>query len=204
MSFRISPLAAALALGTAAAPMAAQSTAGNTPTSLALTESPIPPPAPGALKPAYRLRLTSTWPQQAVTAGCRNGGEETLDGRLTENADGTYSGRFARRTRMLFCGAHGAAASACSLELAGNGTVTMTGVVLADETSPSGRSIRVTWIPAAGHEAAVTGACADGFKQAVQEMYLSTPHAAEFPLTTVGAGARTEQLENYAWKVELE
>ena len=203
MSFRVSPLAAVLALGTAA-PLAAQSPAASTPTALALTLSPIPPPAPGALKLAYRLRLTSTWPQQAVTAGCRNGGEETLDGTLTENTDGTYSGRFARRTRMLFCGAHGPAASACSLDLVGHGTVTMTGVVLADEASPSGRSVRVTWIPAAGHEAAVTGACAGGFKQAVREMYLSTPHAAEFPLTTVGSAPRTEELESYAWRVELE
>jgi hypothetical protein len=50
----------------------------------------------------------------------------------------------------------------------------------------------------------VHGACAPAFKQAMKEMYLSTPHAAEFPLTSVGAGPRTERLENYAWKVELE
>jgi hypothetical protein len=35
-------------------------------------------------------------------------------------------------------------------------------------------------------------------------MYLSTPHAVEFPLTSAGAGPRRERLENYAWKVELE
>ncbi len=61
-------------------------------------------PTPVALKTAYHVRLTSTWPQE--TAGdCRNGGEETLDGTLTRNADGTYSGSLARTTRLLFCGA---------------------------------------------------------------------------------------------------
>jgi hypothetical protein len=202
MHFRISPLAAALALGGVAAPAVAQSPAPVAPASLTLTAPPRP--AAGALKSAYRLRLTSMWPQQIVTAGCRNGGEETLDGTLTRNPDGTYSGSFARQTRLLFCGAHGPVASACSLDLVGKGRVTMTGVVLEDETSPSGRSIRVTWTPDAGHEAAVSGECADGFKQAVRGMYLSTLHAAEFPLTTVGSGRRTDELESYAWRVEVE
>jgi hypothetical protein len=35
-------------------------------------------------------------------------------------------------------------------------------------------------------------------------MYLSTVHAAEFPLTTVGSGSRTEEPESYAWRVEVE
>jgi len=204
MQFRISPLAAALALGGLAAPAVAQAPAPVAPASLTLTRPPIPAPAPGALKAAYRLRLTSLWPQQIVTAGCRNGGEETLDGTLTRNPDGTYSGSFVRQTRLLFCGAHGPAASACSLDLVGKGRVTMTGAVLEDETSPSGRSIRVSWTPAAGHEAEVSGECAEGFKQAVRSMYLSTLHAAEFPLTTVGSGPRTDELESYAWRVEVE
>ena len=50
----------------------------------------------------------------------------------------------------------------------------------------------------------MTGACAEAFKQAVREMYLSTPHAAEFPLTTVGSAPRTEALDSYAWKVRLD
>lgn len=202
MSFRISPLAVALALGGAAAPVMAQSPAPVAPASLALTAPPMP--GPGALKSAYRLRLTSMWPQQIVAAGCRNGGEETIDGTLTRNPDGSYAGNFSRQTRLLFCGAHGPVASACSLDLVGKGRVTMTGVVLEDETSPSGRSIRVTWAPDAGHEAVVSGECADGFKQAVREMYLSTLHAAEFPLTTVGSGPRSDELESYAWRVEVE
>lgn len=204
MRFRISPLATALALGAVAAPAMAQTPAPVAPAALVLTTPPMPAPAPVALKSAYRLRLTSRWPQQLVAAGCRNGGAETLDGTLTLNPDGTYSGSFARQTRLLFCGAHGPVASACSLDLVGKGRVTMTGVVLADATSPSGRSIRVTWTPVAGHEAAVSGECAEGFKQAVRRMYLSTMHAAEFPLTTVGSGPRTEELESYAWRVEVE
>jgi hypothetical protein len=204
MHFRISPLAAALALGGLATPAPAQTPAPVAPASLTLTAPPISAPAPGALKSAYRLRLTSRWPQQIVAAGCRNGGEETLDGTLTRSPDGTYSGSFARQTRLLFCGAHGPAASACSLDLVGQGRVTMTGVVMEDETSPSGRSIRVTWTPDAGHEAEVSGQCAEGFKQAVRSMYLSTLHAAEFPLTTVGSGPRTDELESYAWRVEVE
>jgi hypothetical protein len=198
MSFRISPLAAALALAGITTPVAAQSAA------LALTAAPVPIPLPGALKPAYHLRLTSQWPQQTVTPGCRNGGEETLDGTLTQNAEGAYSGTFTRHTELLFCGAHGAAAASCSLALGGEGTVAMIGAVMRDETSPSGRSVRVTWTPAPGHDAQVTGECADTFKQAVRAMYLSTPHAAEFPLTTVGAAPMTERLENYAWEVELD
>lgn len=204
MSFRFSPLAAALALGGVTTPVLGQSADGRAPTALALTAESAPVPGPAALKRAYHLSLTSTWLQQVVAAGCRNGGEETLEGTLALETDGTYSGRFARRTRLLFCGAHGPAAAGCSLMLEGKGAVAMTGVVLADETSPSGRSVRVTWMPAPGHDAEVTGACAEGFKQAVREMYLSTPHAAEFPLTTVGSAPRTEELDSYAWKVRLD
>lgn len=215
MGFRISLLAAVLVLSGAAGTASAQATsAEGVASSLALTperdataphvRAPEFRPASGALKAAYRIRLTSRWPQDSVSATCWNGGVETLAGTLTRDVNGTYSGNFRRETRLLFCGAHGPATSACSLDLEGNGSVAMTGVVLADETSPSGRSIRVTWTPAAGQQAAVTGDCAEGFKQAVRGMYLSTLHAAEFPLTTVGSGPRTEELESYAWRVEVE
>ena len=140
-----------------------------------------------------------------MTAGCRNGGEETLEGTLARSPDGTYSGTLrAADAALVLRRARTRPRRRARSTLVGKGAVTMTGVVLADETSPSGRSIRVTWTPAPGHEAAVSGACAEGFKQAVREMYLSTPHAAEFPLTTVGSGPRTEELESYAWKVEVE
>jgi hypothetical protein len=216
MGFRISPLAVVLVLSGAAGSVSAQAPAAGdgVASALALTALParaarraspaVTEPAPGALKSLYHLRLTSRWPQEVVSAECGNGGQERLAGTLTRNPDGTYSGTFTRETRLLFCGAHGAAASACSLDLVGKGTVAMTGVVMADEASPSGRSIRVTWTPAAGHQAAVTGNCAEGFKDAVRGMYLSTLHAAEFQLTTVGSGLRTEEPESYAWSVELE
>ena len=164
-------------------------------------------PARPALKPVYHVRLTSTWPQDAG-GGCRNGGEETIEGTIAREADGTYTGTFARRTELLFCGTHGSPgdteAAACELALTGQGEVRATGVVREDESSPSGQEVRLVWTPTPTHEAAVHGACAPAFKQAMKEMYLSTPHAAEFPLTAAGAGPRTERLENYAWKVELE
>jgi hypothetical protein len=162
-------------------------------------------PTPAALKTAYHVRLTSTWPQESA-GDCRNGGGETLDGRLIRNADGTYSGSFARNTRLLFCGAHGSeatAAESCALMLQGKGRVTVRGVVVDDETSPSGRSARVEWTPVPGHAAVVTGACPAAFKDALRGMYLSTRHGAEFPLTAAGAGPRSERLENYPWTVEL-
>ncbi len=80
----------------------------------------------------------------------------------------------------------------------------VTGVVLGDEISPSGRAVRLTWTPAPGQEADVSGTCASAFKDAVRALYLSIPHGAEFALTSIGAGPRTERLENYAWQVTLE
>jgi hypothetical protein len=182
---------------------AAQSALEPARVSFALAEK---APTPAALKTAYHVRLTSTWPQEAA-GDCRNGGEETLDGTLTRRADGTYSGSLARSTRLLFCGSHGAegtAGESCALTLDGKGRVTAGGVVVDDETSPSGWSVRVEWTPLPGHAAVVTGACPAAFKDALRGMYLTTRHGAEIPLTTAGAGPRTERLENYAWTVELD
>jgi hypothetical protein len=195
--------AAALALALIPSDGAAQSALRPARASFALAGE---VPAPAALKTAYHVRLTSTWPQEAA-GDCRNGGEETLDGTLTLNTDGTYSGSFTRNTRLLFCGAHGsegAAAERCALTLRGEGRVTVNGVVMDDETSPSGRSVRVEWTPVSGHSAVVTGACPAAFKDALRGMYLTTRHGAEFPLTTAGEGPRTKRLENYAWAVELD
>ena len=177
---------AALA-GTAPASAAAQA---RRPTSPSMSLAGAPGTAPAALKPAYHVRLTSTWPQETGGQDCRNGGEEDVEGTLSRNADGTF------RT----AGGSGS----CAITLAGSGQVRATGVVLADDQSPSGRSMRLVWSPAPDQRATVTGACADSFKRAVKAMYLSTAHAAEFGLTPAGAGPRTERLENYAWKVELE
>ena len=88
-----------------------------------------------------------------------------MEGTLTLNDDGTYAGRFTRRTELLFCGAHGpheiGAASSCALTLTGEGRVVATGVVMEDGESPSGRSLRLTWTPVPGHVATVTGECAE-------------------------------------------
>ena len=165
-------------------------------------------PVPAALKSAYRVRLTSTWSQEVEATGCRNGGDEALEDKLTSNADGSYTGTLNRRTELLFCGVHGTPqvmeATGCALTLSGAGAVSANGVVIPDETAPSGRAMRLTWTPAVGHKATVSGPCAPAFKRALKAMYLSTIHAAEFPLTTVGSGPRSERLENYAWNVELE
>ncbi len=207
MPFQFARLTAALALGSLTTSALAQSAVPPS-APLALLGAPAPTTAPTALKAAYRVRLTSTWPQETAAAGCRNGGEETLDGTLSRNADGTYSGTLSRRTELLFCGGHGAHAGAdaasCALTLRGQGTVDVTGVVMGDEASPSGRAVRLMWTPTPGHEAAVSGACASGFKDAMKAMYLSTPHGVEFALTAAGAGPRWERLEDYAWEVTLE
>jgi hypothetical protein len=194
---RILGLLSGLALTTlpAAAPAAGQT--------IALGEAAASQPP--LLAESYRLRLRSAWPQ-AVDAGeqCRNGGDEIVDGVLSRGADGTYHGRFDRRTLMLFCGAHGVGGGACEMVLECNGEVTMTGVVVPDETSPSGRALRVSWRPSLTHRAVVRGVCSADFKRAVEEMYLSVRHGAEFAVPEAGTGKRMERLENYAWTVEIE
>jgi hypothetical protein len=201
----IHPLAAVLML--AVTPMAGKAQSATSAHTLALTLAVGDTPARPALKSDYHVRLTSTWPQEAAS-GCRNGGEETIEGTLAREADGTYTGTFDRRTELLFCGTHGtrqdAKAADCELVLTGRGDVRATGMVWDDEANPGGQEMRLVWTPEATHEASVRGACAPAFKQAMKEMYLSTPHAVEFRLTSAGAGPRTERLENYAWSVELE
>lgn len=203
----LSPLAATLALA-ALAPMAAGAQSAPPPPTIALSAADDAGSARAVLKPAYHVRLTSTWPQEITAGGCRNGGEEVIEGTLARDGDGTYAGTFTRRTELLFCGAHGgregAQLSACALTLTGGGDVDVIGVVRGDETGPTGQEVRLVWTPARGQQATVSGECAPAFKEAVKRMYLSTPHAAEFPLTSAGAGPRTERLENYAWAVELE
>ena len=193
----IPALAASIALlGAGPAPAKAQAAP---PAARAISLARSPGPMISVLKSVYHVRLTSTWPQETGARGCRNGGEEAVEGTLTLNDDGSYAGTFSRRTQLLFCGAHGphesAAASSCAITLTGEGRVVATGEVMEDGESPSGRSLRLTWMPGPGHAATVTGECAEGFKQAVKAMYLSTPHAAEFALTPSGAGPRSERLE---------
>jgi hypothetical protein len=203
----ILPLATALALAGLIPRSAGAQRPGYGPT-IALTLADSAMPVRVALKSAYRVRLTSTWPQQVMAGGCRNGGHETIEGTLTRTASGGYVGTFARRTELRFCGAHGgheaAAAANCELVLTGQGDVGATGVVRRDPTGPTGHEVRLVWTPVEGHRVAVGGACAPAFKEAMKRMYLTTPHAAEFALPSAGTGPRTERLENYAWAVELE
>jgi hypothetical protein len=200
----IPPVAAVLAFA-ALTPIAGSAQLESVPAlALSLGDSIQPSPA---LKAAYHVRLTSTWPQEAF-AGCNNGGLETIEGTLARTADGHYRGTFTRQTKLLFCGAHGTregtSASACELELTGHGTVAVNGALRAREAGVGGQDVLLVWTPIAGHAAVVRGACATAFKAAVKQMYLTTPHAAEFALPSAGTGPRTERLENYAWTVELE
>ena len=191
------PTAAALALLLLTVPPAAAP-------AIAYGEPPPPRGRPDALAERYHVRLTSAWPQLPAGAGCENGGEEVVEGTLARTGAGDYSGTLARKTHLLFCGAHGPARDACTLVLDGAGGVVMRGMVLSDERSPTGRVLRVAWTPAAEHTARVDGACGTAFKQAVRRMYLTARHGVEFALPNAGAAPRTERLEDYAWVVEVE
>jgi hypothetical protein len=165
-----------------------------------------PPPAPVAhdkLAEHYHIRLTSAWPQLPASAGCENGGTETVEGTLTRSGAEDYAGTFTRTTRLLFCGAHGPTGDPCTLVLDGEGDVAMRAMAVEDERSPSGRALRMAWTPAAEHGARVTGACSGEFKEKVERMYLTARHGVEFTLPNAGAAPRTERLEDYAWTVEV-
>lgn len=156
------------------------------------------------LAEAYHLRLESVWPQAAGADGaCRNGGDEIVEGRLQRDVDGVYRGSFDRRTVILFCGAHGANGEACELVLEGEGKVAMTGRAVADETSPSGSALRLSWRPSPTHGAEARGACSADFKRSMEGMYLSVAHGAEVAVPAAGSGKRRERLENYPWTVEV-
>jgi hypothetical protein len=169
---------------------------------IAFSDAAAPPRA--ALADAYHLRLESAWPQaSAAEEACRNGGDEVVEGTLQRGVDGVYRGSLERRTLILFCGAHGAGGEACELVLEGDGTVAVTGHVVADDASPSGSALRISWHPSPTHGATVRGACAADFKRSIEAMYLSATHGAEFAVPAAGAGKRVERLEEYAWTVEV-
>jgi hypothetical protein len=164
-------------------------------------------PAPRAAAPlaaAYHLSLESAWPQLGTSGiACRNGGDEMIGGMVTRNAAGIYEGTLDRTTLLFFCGTHSASGTSCELVLEGDGSVAVQGVVVADEASPSGSALRLSWTPMADHLAEVQGECSADFKRSVREMYLSVRHGVEFALPVAGKGMR-ERLENYAWTVEVE
>lgn len=186
-------LAALLAFMPLSTPASAQALAYERPTVEAK-------PQPAA---AYQVRLTSAWPQLGTTGDCPNGGDETVQGTIERNAAGDYAGTLSRRTLLLFCGAHGAAAQACTLVLEGSGPVVARGQLVSDPASPSGRAVHLSWSPTPTHAARTRGTCPPEFAAAVERMYLSVQHGAEFVLPAGGAPYR-ERLENYAWIVEIE
>ena len=161
-------------------------------------------PRPPALAASYHLILTSTWPETGEPAGCGNGGNEVVEGTLTRSASDRYAGTFTRRTRLRFCGAHGASDQSCAVVLRGEGEVAATGTVMEDGQSPSGRVLQLTWIPQPGHAAQTEGACAAGFKRKLEALYLSVRHGVEFPLPGAGAAPRTERPDGYAWTIAIE
>jgi len=150
------------------------------------------------LAAAYRVVLQSAWPQLPGTAGCENGGSETVDGVLSRTRRGDYTGTFTRHTRLLFCGAHGAGVGACALMLEGEGEVAMHGTIV------DGGRLRVVWVPAPGHTAQVRGACDVSFKEGLERMYLTAAHGVEFRLPAAGAAPRRERPEGYPWIVVVE
>ena len=164
-------------------------------------------PAPRGAAPladAYHLSLRSAWPQLGSSgAACRNGGDEMLRGMVMRNAEGMYEGTLDRTTLLFFCGAHSVSGESCELVLEGDGRVAVRGVVVSDEVSPSGRALRLSWVPSADHAAEVQGACSADFKRSVRQMYLSVRHGAEFALPVAGKAMR-ERLEDYPWTVEVE
>ncbi len=165
--------------------------------SIALRALPSAEPAP-PLAAVYRVVLQSAWPQLQATAGCENGGTETVQGVLSRTPGGDYTGTFTRHTRLLFCGAHGPRAGACTLVLQGEGQVAMQGTIV------DGNQVRLVWTPTAGHAAEVRGACDATFKEGLERMYLTAAHGVEFRLPAAGAGPRRESLEGYAWVVAVE
>lgn len=169
--------------------------------SMAYSDAGAPPRV--TLAGTYHLKLESAWPQGAAGEACRNGGDEVVEGILRRGGDGVYRGSFERRTLILFCGAHGASGEACELVLEGDGKVAMTGLVVPDETSPSGSALRLTWRALPAHGATVRGACSADFKRSVETMYLSVTHGVELAVPASGAGKRRERLESYAWTAEV-
>lgn len=190
--------AAALALSILIAPpLAAQSFALET--GPADYRAPLPPAA------TYRITLASAWPQvNGAEVGCLNGGDEVVEGVLTRIGPDRYEGTFHRRTTLRFCGAHGSSGAACALVLYGDGAVRMTGLAIPDDRSPSGRTLRLSWAPEPGHGARTEGACAEGFKRKVEEMYLGVRHGVELALPVAGAAPRRERLEGYGWTARIE
>lgn len=158
------------------------------------------------LRPNYRMRLVSDWPQlTAGGLGCVNGGQEVLEGTLTQTGDASYAGKFRRRATIRFCGAHAGATEMCALTLTTDGTVAARGTVAlsrGDWTSPS---IEFRWTtPEGASDVMVEGDCSADFNEKVKKLYLSASHALEFTLPPAGEDRRTMALDDYGWIVDVQ
>ena len=157
------------------------------------------------LKPVYELRLVSDWPQlSGGGVGCVNGGQEVLEGRLTQTSDGGYTGQLVRRATIRFCGVHGAALEACALTLTSAGTVTARGAVTPAAPGWSTPEIALRWYAAEGaSDAVVDGDCSTQFNDSVRRLYLGASHSLEFALPAAGEGRMTRRLDDYGWIVDV-
>lgn len=157
------------------------------------------------LKPAYQVKLVSDWPQLSGGGlGCVNGGQEVLEGKVTQTSSGDYAGQLSRKATIRFCGVHGSAAEACALTLTSAGTVTVRGVVTPVSAGWSDPQIELRWFaPEGASQAVVEGDCSAQFNESVRRLYLSASHSLEFALPTADQGPRTVRLDDYGWIVDV-
>lgn len=157
------------------------------------------------LKPAYQLRLVSDWPQLSGGGlGCVNGGQEVLEGQVSQTSSGDYAGQLTRKATIRFCGIHGSAAEACALTLTSAGVVTARGPVTPVSPNWSEPQIELRWFtPEGASQAVVEGDCSAQFNESVRRLYLTASHSVEFALPTAGQGPRTMRLDDYGWIVDV-
>lgn len=158
-----------------------------------------------ALSPSYRVRLVSDWPQYSAGAlGCVNGGQEMLEGTLSQGADGAYSGQLRRHATIYFCGVHGGTEGACALTLTSEGEVAARGLVTQEAEGWNDPWLLLRWhTPEGASQVEVGGDCPARFNQALERMYLGVSHSLEFSLPAAGAGPRTLRLDDYGWIVDV-
>jgi hypothetical protein len=143
-------------------------------------DHPAPPANRVVLRPSYQLQLESAWPAPpGETDACNNRASETLAGSLRRVGANRYEGRFTRRTRLGFCGTHGAAVQRCGAVLRGEGQVGVVGVISA---GAAGRpTMSLVWQPIPGTtRIRMDGSCAPRFIAALEGMYRDAVHSVDF------------------------
>lgn len=158
------------------------------------------------LKPSYRMRLVSDWPQlSAGGLGCVNGGQEVLEGTLTQTGDVSYAGQFRRKATIRFCGSHPGATEMCALTLRAEGTVAARGTVALTRGEWTSPEIALRWTTPDGiSDVMVEGDCSPEFNEKVKRLYLSASHSLEFSLPPAGEPRRTMSLDDYGWIVDVQ